>query len=478
MKKKVFIKRTALILIFVTLLALVMWWLGYVLKIKRTDGVTTMQNLYAQEEDTCDVLLLGSSHVGMNLDAEVFWSEYGIPAYSLWGSVQPFWNSYYFMLEALKTQTPEVLVLDAYAATFPFEYSDDARQETNVVGMHLNSNKIKAIMASAPKERWLDMVLEYPLYHSRITELTEDDFLHFPWSEGLENDKGTGWRYGVGDYSVEDVTGITDAAPLHPKEEEYLRKIIETCQSNAIPLVLIKTPTIGRSEEQPQYNRVAEVANEYGVPFLNMNIMDGETGICAEDFWTDGHLNTNGARKVSSWLASYLVNNYNLTDHRGDSGYSSWDTFAADARESYIKEITGTADYFKELKRSDYSLIIVKNACGDTTDEFEQLLGDMGMLGISADTIRDSSGGTWSVTGAAAGACIAHPLVEGVSEFQLNGTVCKVGYQDDTGVQINGEKVCSLGKNSITVVVLDSAAARCLDVVSFAERDHFALTRP
>lgn len=84
----------------------------------------------------------------MNLDASVLWSEYGIASYCPWGSIQPFWNSYYSLIEALKTQNPKVVVLDVYAATMQFEYSDDARQATNTVGMRFSANKISAVQAS------------------------------------------------------------------------------------------------------------------------------------------------------------------------------------------------------------------------------------------------------------------------------------------------------------------------------------------
>ena len=192
-----YIKRIISIFVFLTILASLLYYINGVLLIKRNDGLTPMQNFYVQEENTIDVLLLGSSHTGMNLDTEVLWNEYGISSYALWGSMQPFWNTYYFLMEALKTQTPKVIILDVYAATFDFEYSDEARQLTNVGGMNLSLNKWNAIKASAPRERWFDLLTGFPLYHSRYNEITQDDFQHFPWSENLIDNKGTSYRYGI-----------------------------------------------------------------------------------------------------------------------------------------------------------------------------------------------------------------------------------------------------------------------------------------
>jgi hypothetical protein len=52
------------------------------------------------------------------------------------------------------------------------------------------------------------------------------------------------------------------------------------------------------------------------------------------DFSTDmmderGHLNAQGAEKLSQYLAAYLKANYGLPDRRGDPAYSSWDEAAA-----------------------------------------------------------------------------------------------------------------------------------------------------
>lgn len=320
---------------------------------KRTDGITTMQDYYAQEKGSVDLLILGSSHVGMNLDTEVLWKEYGISSYILWGSIQPFWNTYYYLVEALKTQTPDVIVLDVYAALLGFEYSDESRQVVNTAGMKLSLNKLSAVMESTPKEQWLNLFLGLPLYHRRYDEVTADDFLHFPWNKSRVNYKGSGCRYGTGTIVLDSAWPVAETAGLIEKEEAYLIRIITYCQEKNIPLVLIKTPTVNRAAEQPIYNTVKEMAEQYGVPFYNMNLLDEWTGITCNDYWTDGaHLNTNGARKVSSWLGGILQRDYYLQDHRGDSNYVSWENNAKRIEQEYLSSITDPEEYQKELDRN------------------------------------------------------------------------------------------------------------------------------
>ena len=42
------------------------------------------------------------------------------------------------------------------------------------------------------------------------------------------------------------------------------------------------------------------------------------------DFYNKTHCNYLGAEKYTSYLASYLKDTYNLTDHRGDDTYQQW----------------------------------------------------------------------------------------------------------------------------------------------------------
>lgn len=472
------IRRGTCIVLVILMLSSALWYTNEVLRIKRTDGVTTMQGLYAQKDNTVDVLLLGSSHAGMNLDASVLWSEYGIASYCPWGSIQPFWNSYYSLIEALKTQNPKVVVLDVYAATMQFEYSDDARQATNTVGMRFSANKISAVQASAPKERWADLLLGLPIYHERYTELTENDFKHFPWSKEQINQKGTDCRYGHGNFQLCDVSGITEQTPLYVKEEQYLRQIIEYCNSLNLPLVLITTPTVEREREQPYYNSVASIANEYGIEFYNFNLMDQQSGFCADDYWEDGHVNTDGARKITSLLGKLLKEKYDIPDHKGEEDYRSWDIHAETTENKYIAQITETDDYFSELARTSKMVFVVKNSSWPDDEQFSHLLDEMGKIGVNTEELRKSGGGDWILTDTIDGSFDNRFTGDMYSSFMCNGGSFAADFANGEGISVNGQKVYDLNGAGIICVVYDPIMQCCVDVATFLVDDSFVLNRP
>lgn len=80
--------------------------------------------------------------------------------------------------------------------------------------------------------------------------------------------------------------------------------------------------------------------------------MDSETGFNSNDFWTDGsHINTNGSRKITSYLGNLLQMKYEVPDHRGEAEYISWKKNAVNIQNGYLQSITNVLDYFEELKQ-------------------------------------------------------------------------------------------------------------------------------
>lgn len=263
--QRIVLKILLLVVVFVSSIRLI----NIVFIPKRPDGIIPVKSLYEQEEGTIDALFLGSSHCGIGIDIGELWKSYGISGFALWGSTQPPWNSYYYLREALKTQSPEVVAYEVYTLshTYPAGYADEPVQLVNTGGMRFSQNKWEAIKASAPKERWLSLLLGYPLYHTRYDELTEEDFLFFPNNRDLRLDKGSISRWGTGEFELPDVSGITECISLDEKGEKYLRKIIELCQEKRIPIILYTVPETKRATEQPYYNSVAMITQEYGIDY-------------------------------------------------------------------------------------------------------------------------------------------------------------------------------------------------------------------
>lgn len=330
-------KKTAIrIICFMIILLVVLIYINRIFELKYSDGIYNMKKFYELEKNTVDVLVLGSSHAFEDFNTGVLWDDYGMSSYILGGSVQPMWNTYYYLKEALKTQTPELIVLEGYMTVWDQEFIDDSRIIKNNFGLKWSLDKIESVKISSPKDRWKDFFLEYIQYHTRYTELKSEDFLKNQGYRLYDDWKGFGCNMETNSLESVDVSKVSDRLPLYEKTEKYYRAVLELARDKNIPIVVVISPYAGISDiEQKKFNSANDIANEYGARFINTNLLLKEMNI---DYNTDAadvaHLNYRGNQKFSKYIGSYLKSNYNISSHYNDKKYKIWENDA-----NYIKQI-------------------------------------------------------------------------------------------------------------------------------------------
>ncbi len=398
-------KTTIRIAVFIVTLALILGFVNKVFKVKYSDGIYGVTKFYELENETVDVLILGSSHAFEDFNTGTLWDEYGIASYILAGSVQPMWNTYYYLKEALKTQTPELIVLEGYLTTYGQDYIDDSRIIKNNYGLKWSLDKVNSIKISSPKDRWAEFMLEYNQYHTRYTELGCGDFLKNQGNRLFDDWKGFGCNMATTPLESRDVRNITDKAALYAKTEEYYRKTIELALNHNIPIVVVISPYAGIGEgEQQIYNSASEIAAEYGVAFINCNLMTDEIGLdYAMDAGDGAHLNYRGNRKYSKFIGGYLKNNYEISDRRGDTAYESWKKNADYIRQMIedqeLIETTDLAVIGEKLLDEDYWVIIsVDGNCNTSDTNLTEFFDQQGIYDESKNGIwlKQNNGIVWS----------------------------------------------------------------------------------
>ena len=178
-------------------------------------------------ENKVDILCIGSSHLYCGIDPIQLYKEKGYAAFDLAGGSMAPWQSYYYMLEACKTQTPKLIIIDTYmiGKVQDMGYYTDSQTVENLLTFPLSMNKIKAV-AESEAESKLSLLLVFPY--------TYDETDSYP---GLsckkiqgKKDYSLGYKYASGvieHKDISDIAGVTDEMAIHPKNEKYLRMIIE-----------------------------------------------------------------------------------------------------------------------------------------------------------------------------------------------------------------------------------------------------------
>ncbi len=334
--------------------------LDKILLLKSEDGIEQMQAFYKQPEGTVDAVFVGSSHIFCHVNTGVLWDEYGISGFDLAGAEQPFWNSYYYIKEALQVQNPKVVVLDITTpGVRPIDFQPENWFITNTYGIRRGTDRYMSIKDSSLPQSFKRLLIPLNSVHGRYAELTENDFI--PHDDSAQY-KGFDPRETTVPFERPDITSVTARGQLSDKETKYLKMIIEYVQGRNIPLLFISSPYIVTEAEQEKFNTIFDIADEYGVPYVDFNKLYDEMGLDFEkDFAEILHLNRSGNAKFTKYLGQYLKDSYDLADHRGDKRYSSWDADALFHRQDdnrYLlrqaSDNEDTVEYLKLLNNKNY----------------------------------------------------------------------------------------------------------------------------
>lgn len=322
------IGRIGSVIIFVMLFWFLYQKVEYTLVLKNSSE--RVHNYYKEEKNSLDVVFFGSSHSYYGIFPMEFWKDYGVPAYLLGTPIQSFGTAYYLMEEAVKTQKPKVMVVEAYVAYLEEKYhtEEEGMFQQAMDGMPLSMNKIQMgedLLSDKTLEQRIPFYFPMVQYHSRWSGLKEKDFA------------GTDAHYKGGKPAVAKTVPFPEPKEvlgrreLPPVSKGYVDKMIDLCEEEDIALVFCLMPFAGTKKanrypkQQRIYNDMEAYTAERGVPFLNYTKLADEVGVdYSTDFKDIGHMNATGALKVDRHLFSYLKEHYDLQDRRNDPGYEKW----------------------------------------------------------------------------------------------------------------------------------------------------------
>lgn len=274
-----------------------------------------------------DVLFMGNSHVLNGIFPMELWNEYGIVSYNFGGHGNCLATTYWIMENALDNSAPELMVIDcsnlSFAGKVRPEQTGIDQQHISFDSVPLSINKLKALWDILEDyDHKLDFIWDFSLYHNRWNELERRDF-----EPSVTVEKGAESRIAVGSAPIEpEKISNTEMMEEYTVSVEYLIKIIEECQDRGIEVLLTYLPFPAEEQYQREANLVYAIAEEYDVHYVNF--LDMDTVNYDTDYYESNqymqHLNPSGARKVTSYLGNYIMENYDILDHRSDASYQDW----------------------------------------------------------------------------------------------------------------------------------------------------------
>ncbi|MBO5939334.1 MAG: SGNH/GDSL hydrolase family protein [Clostridia bacterium] len=269
-----------------------------------------------------DVLFIGDCEVYESIVPAILWEEYGISSYVRGSGQQLVWQSYYLLEDSLRYEKPQAVVFNVLALKYGTPQSEAFNRMT-IDGMKWSSSKVNSIRASMTEEEsFVDYLFPLLRFHSRITDLSADDFRYI-FDAPAVSQSGYLMQTGIAPMTEVQRPPRTLDETLPETAMDYLEKMRVLCEKNGVELILMKAPTNSWAywwydgwEEQ-----IVDYAEEKQVSYYNFIPLCDEIGIdWTTDTYDEGvHLNVYGAEKLSKYFGNILVKDHAISDRRSDA---------------------------------------------------------------------------------------------------------------------------------------------------------------
>ncbi len=326
------------------------------------DYLSSVQQLYATDRNTIDVLFVGSSHVYGDINPDVIWREQGFSSFDMAISGQDAPAAYHYTMEALKTQSPQVVMVDLLAASF--EEGTTGNTYRSMLPMRTGVNQVRMVMEDPNTEKNRgDYILKWPVIHSRYRELGAYDFITNDYSD---YGRGYCYRFTVADIPHDPAwDALMEADELSERNRKWIDDLVTLSEEREFELAFTLLPYEIHEWDRRIYNGIFAYLDELEVPYLTdrtlfeCSCLDYET-----DYLDFDHLNASGGEKLSRWLGGYLASHYALEDHRGDAAYHQWDESLAWADRlclgQEIMEMNVPTPYFERISGEEGLVTLVR----------------------------------------------------------------------------------------------------------------------
>lgn len=319
------------------------------------DTTRKVKGFYAEEKDSLDFIFIGSSQMFTSVVPAVLWEEYGITSYDFGANEQPMYLSYYYIKEALEYQDPKAIVLEVSYCNTP-DYTHEGVLHINLDDLRMGAAKLEAIFDIIPEgERWPYL---FPLakYHDTWPELDKASLKyltadkHNPYKGYTPSQDG----FADGGTFNEEIAKVTEASELAELSTEYMKKIITLCEERGVDLLFLKTPN-DHIQNQPDYNAVGVLAEEYDIPYLDLNRqMKGQL-----------HNHVFHAETITKRIGEWLTSLYEVEDKRELQEYERWhedaDYYYRYKEQLALNDVETVEEYLAALVDRDYVVMMAVN---------------------------------------------------------------------------------------------------------------------
>ena len=307
-------------------------------------------NYYAEDNDTIDVVCIGSSAMYRYWIPPQAYEEQGFTSFLIASPAQPFAAVPYIMEEAEKTQSPRLIVVEvrnAVARTAAdmdgdVDMADIEAQRTYylsevVSGMRTSLTKLRLIGALLKEDEYnTRLTWSLPLLRYHDTELTmsADERI-----KRLNNDKNkykSATQTDAHKAIKEPVEYETVTGYITEEEEKSIDAVVSKAKELDTQLLMLSTPYRASKTRYALQKGMEKYMEEMNYPYLSLYGETEEVGLdYSSDFYNNNHVNILGGQKVTKYVGDYISENYEIGESELDEkNNAEW----ANASEDWAKK--------------------------------------------------------------------------------------------------------------------------------------------
>lgn len=342
----------------------------------RTEGVEYNDSFHNLPADSMDVIVLGSSHAQYSFMPQIVYQNTGLYSYVLGSACQPLKVSYEMLKEALKTQSPELVILEIYTAT-PLKSWCEGDSCYVMAEYQMRGEEKQNVIDFLPEEKAMQYKNEFLINHNNWKTANRiEDILKKPDYSYIDPCLGyvclesvlpvDNWWFPNTYKDIPDVE-------LDDADVKALNNIYDLCKKKNIQLLLYMMPMDGIDELNQSYRyEVWKWATEKNVSYIDFVDKAEELNyrMCVHN---DGaHSKLNGANLITDYISEYIVNNYNFLSH--ESSKKLDDIYSKYIPEYTIKILNSEYNPRKYLSRIlKYDKTIILSYAGGTVTGNKEL---------------------------------------------------------------------------------------------------------
>lgn len=475
---------------FLMILAISLHYINQVLMPKYTlsnsiwPTTSSYNQFYEMEKDSIDVLFLGSSFAVNAFSPQEIYNAYGIRSYNLGSEQQSIFLSYFWLKEALRFQSPKVVVLDTFylLTVHPEEPINTTEELTRKCLDPMKWSIVKKEAVSDlceldETQSELSYYLTNIRFHTRWTALSEYDMVY---GEVKNSElKGYGPIAEYGETSFDAYTPSDDTETRIRTNEvmqTYLDKMVELCEENGITFVLVSLP--GAIMGDGFNNTLTSYAHDKQIDYYNLceTNMYNSIGATLPKESVLSHENLWGAMKMSQYIGGLLKDKYNVEAVEDAQYESTREFYDRIIKNCELIHITDINEYLQTIYDDNYTIFIVSKAesMDGLTDPVIENLRAMGLnqdlsgkFGWSYSAVISPENGVFEILLPNESAEMSGSIRNRNTFYTIIGSGQNTGPGSYSSIIIDGTEYCRNAGAGLNFVIYDNYLMKVVDSVTF-----------